>query len=204
MSSMARSPERDWFIVGRWQEFEGEARANLLRIIGIAAFYIIELYTYHTLQVERATHQSVTALAVAWMMAAMAILICLRRQIFPASLKFISTACDLVLLTGMLTIVDGPRSALVAGYFLIIVLATLRFQLPLVWFSTGGALVGYVVLLGYVDYFSNRDIDVPRHHQLIMIVSLLLTGVILGQVIRRVRNIAQEYAERVGRGLVRE
>ena len=35
--------DRQWFIVGRWQEYEGEGRANLLRIAGIGAFYCIEL-----------------------------------------------------------------------------------------------------------------------------------------------------------------
>ena len=67
--------DRQWFIVGRWQEYEGEARANLLRIIGIAAFYFVELANYHGLRlgffemprvVEKQFHQSVTALAVAW------------------------------------------------------------------------------------------------------------------------------------------
>ena len=38
---------RQWFIVGRWQQFEGEYRANILRIVGIAAFYLIELANYH-------------------------------------------------------------------------------------------------------------------------------------------------------------
>ena len=35
----AARDDREWFIVGRWQEYEGEARANLLRIAGIGAFY---------------------------------------------------------------------------------------------------------------------------------------------------------------------
>ena len=42
----ATGDDRQWFIVGRWQEYEGEGRANLLRIAGIAAFYGIELANY--------------------------------------------------------------------------------------------------------------------------------------------------------------
>ena len=38
--------DRRWCIVGRWQEFEGEGRTNLLRIAGLAAFYIVELINY--------------------------------------------------------------------------------------------------------------------------------------------------------------
>src|SRR5262245_27324432 len=100
-----QTEDRQWYIVGRWQEFEGEARANLLRIIGIAALYLIELANYHGLKlgflemepVQHLTkpfHQAVTALSVAWTMTGLGILLCLRRHIFPASLKFISTALD--------------------------------------------------------------------------------------------------------------
>ncbi|MCH7687098.1 MAG: hypothetical protein IH899_10530 [Planctomycetes bacterium] len=66
-----------WFIIGRWKEYEGEQRANLLRLIGIAAFYTIELINRHGLHlgfldmprvesVDERFHMAVTALAVAW------------------------------------------------------------------------------------------------------------------------------------------
>ena len=41
------SDDRAWYIVGRWQEYEGEARANLLRLAAVAAFYAIELINYY-------------------------------------------------------------------------------------------------------------------------------------------------------------
>ena len=40
-------------------------------------------------------------------------------------LKFLSAGCDVVLLTSILTIADGPRSALAVGYFLLLALAAL-------------------------------------------------------------------------------
>lgn len=201
-----RPHDRQWFIVGRWQEYEGEARANLLRIIGIAAFYIIELVNYHGIHlgmfempkvVDQTFHRAVTALAVAWTMVGLGVLLCLRRQIFPAPLKFISTGCDIVLLSSILTVADGPKSPLVVGYFLVIALSTVRFNLPLVRFATLGSMAGYVFLLGYAKWFTDRAIRVPRYHQLMFLLALALTGVVLGQVIRRVRSIAQEYADRL-------
>ena len=200
--------ERQWFVVGRWQEYEGEARANLLRIIGIAAFYIVELINYHGFHlgfldmpkvgdVTPAFHQAVTALAVAWTMVGLGILLCLRGHIFPAHLKFISTGCDIVLLTAILTVADGPRSPLVVGYLLVVALATLRFNLPLVWFATGGSMAGYLFLLGHARWFREAT-RVPRYHQLMFLLALVLTGVVLGQVIRRVRWMAQDYADRLG------
>ena len=86
---------RQWFIVGRWQQFEAENRANVLRIVAIGAFYLIELANYHGFKigafelppiagVEGPFHQAVTALAVVWVMVAMGTFLCLRGGVFPA------------------------------------------------------------------------------------------------------------------------
>jgi hypothetical protein len=204
--------ERQWFIVSRWQEYEGEARANLLRTIGIGAFYIIELMN-HGVQigamqlpqvVDDRFHQAMTALAVAWTMVALLTLVCLRTHVFPAALKFATTACDVALLTAVLIIAEGPRSPLVVGYFLIIALAALRLSLRLVWLGTIGSLAGYVFLLGYVKFYATAEhaatMSVPRYYQLIVLVALALEGIILGQVIRRVRAMAEHFVRRVARG----
>src|SRR6185295_9700719 len=77
--------DRQWFIVGRWQEYAGEARANLLRIVAIGVFYTVQLvrHYYWLPEAERAGdasfHQSITALAMAWTMMSLAVLLCLRR-----------------------------------------------------------------------------------------------------------------------------
>jgi len=201
--------ERQWFIVGRWQEYEGEARANLLRILGIGGFYLVELANHYGLRlgafemprvVERPFHQAVTALAVAWTVVALAVLLCLSQRFFPRVLKYLSTGADVVLLTGILTVADGPRSPLVVGYFLVIALATLRLNLPLIWFATAGSVAGYLFLSGYAKWFTEREIRVPRYHQIIFLLALVLLGIVLGQVIRRVRRLAQDYARRVRSG----
>ena len=76
----AATADRQWFVIERWQEYAGEARANLLRIAGIAAFYVVELINFHGLHigsidlpvsVDVQFHQKVTALAVAWTMVAL-------------------------------------------------------------------------------------------------------------------------------------
>lgn len=205
--------ERHWFIVGRWQEFEGEARANLLRILGIGAFYAIELLNYRGLRlgalelpklqgVDERFHQAVTALAVAWTLVGLGVLVCLRARVFPAALKFVSTACDVVLLSAVLTLADGPRSPLLVGYFLIVALSGLRFSLRLVWFATLGSMLGYLYVLGYARWFADpaRHLRVERYQQLIFLLALALSGIVLGQVIRRVRRMAEEFAARVSAG----
>jgi hypothetical protein len=201
--------DRRWYIVGRWQEYEGEAKANLLRIIGIGAFYAIELLNYHGLHlgwlelpkvqgVDARFHQVVTALAVAWVMTSLGVFFSLRRQMFPWVLKYLSTAADIVYLTGILMLADGPRSAMVVGYFLVVALAGLRFNLPLVWFATCGSMCGYLFLLGYGRWFAapERNLRIERYQELIFLVALALSGIVLGQILRRVRRIAEDYAGR--------
>lgn len=209
---MSTVNERDrdlpWHIVGRWQEYEGEHRANLLRIVGIAAFYAIELVNYHGLHlgfldlpkqegISTSFHQAVTALAVAWTMVGLAVYLCLSQRVFPSMLKYVSTALDITLLTVIIILADGPRSPLVVGYFLLIVLSGLRFHLVLVRCATVGSVVGYLVVSGYARWFAERgDLRVPRYHQIMLIVALALTGITLGQIIRRVRTLAVDYASR--------
>ncbi|MFO0842787.1 MAG: hypothetical protein U0797_10385 [Gemmataceae bacterium] len=206
--------ERQWFIVGRFEEFEGEGRANLLRAIGLAAFYAVELLNYFGLRigalevppvVNREFHLAMTMLVLAWAMLCLAVLLCRKNGIFPEWLKFVSTGCDLLLLTSVLTLADGPRSPLLVGYFLILAVASLRFSLRLIWFATGGAIAGYLFLLGNarwgssVEGWERGDVTVPRYHQLIFVLALVLTGVVLGQLIRRVRALAEGYARRMAR-----
>lgn len=201
--------DRHWFIVGRWQEYEGEATANLLRTIGIGAFYTIELLNHHGLRlgwlelpkvegVDERFHQAVTALAVAWVMTSLGVFFSLRRQMFPAVLKYLSTAADIVYLTAILMLADGPRSAMVVGYFLVVALAGLRFSLSLVWFATGGSICGYLFLLGYGRWFAapERNLSIERYQELIFLLALALSGIVLGQIVRRVRRIAEAYARR--------
>ncbi len=88
------------------------------------------------------------------------------------------------------------------AYFLVIVLAALRFNLQLIWFTTGGAIAGYLFLLGFARWGSipgwpRGDVTVPRYAQVIFLLALVLTGVVLGQVIRRVRHLADSYARRI-------
>ena len=202
--------DRQWFVSGRWQEYAGEARANLLRIAGIGAFYVVELINFHGLHVgpldfpasvDLKFHQQVTALTVAWTMVALATLVCLKLRYFPTWLKYATTLSDVALLTTILLVADGPRSPLVVGYFLVIVLATLRFHLRLIWCATFAAMAGYfwvAWLATTTRWIETRgDLTVPPYYQLIMLLALALTGVVLGQVIRRVRAMAEDFARRV-------
>ncbi|MBI3564601.1 MAG: hypothetical protein HY079_05320 [Elusimicrobia bacterium] len=189
--------ERPWFIAGRWQEFEGETRANLLRVLGIAAFYVVELSNRSAVTPE--FHHAVTALAAGWVMAAWAVHMCLRRRVFPAWLKYASTGADLALFTALLLLADGPRSPLVVGYFFILCLAALRFSLPLLRFAGVGAAATYLAVAFHAT-LKRPAVAVPRVSELLFVVALTLCAVTLGQLLRRTRALAEDYARRLGEG----
>ena len=202
-NEMVQQSERQWYIVGRWQEFEGEGRANLLRIVSVGAFYVVQLIQRYWLFDDDAKsaasfHAAATAIAVAWSVLAMAVLLCLRSRVFPAWLKYISTTCDLVLLTALATIANKADSPLVYVFFMIIVLAGLRFSLPLVWFATVGSMLGFMVLVAVTDrQWFDANHEVAVHVQLITLLSLVMAGILVGQILRRTRGMANEFAERL-------
>jgi hypothetical protein len=196
-----------WFIVSRWQQYDAESRANMLRAIGIGAFYAIELINVQGVRIGGLElpavagvagdfHAAVTALAVAWTMLALGTQLCLRRHIFPAVLKYVTSTLDVVLLTAILAVADGPRSPLLIGYPLLVALAGLRFSLPLVRWTTAASAGGYIGLLGYVRWFSERDLAVPRYQQVTFLLGIVLTGVVVGQIVRQAHRMAEQFAAR--------
>lgn len=196
------SEDRQWFVLSRWQAYEGEGRANLLRIVAIGVFYAIQLFVWFTTQAPSETqlqfHRAATALAVAGAISALVVLLCLQRRVFPPALPYLSTASDLILVTALASYGSGPLSPLTRVYFVVIALAALRFRLTLIWFASGGAVACYLALVGLADStWFNADHVVPVAEQLMTIATLALTGVVGGQFVRRVRVLATEYHSRV-------
>ena len=92
---------------------------------------------------------------------------------------------------------DGPASPLVLIFFLILALASLRVSVGLVWFATLGSMAGYLALVALADKkWFDQDHATPVVTQIITILSLTLTGIVLGQIVRRAKSLAEEYAIR--------
>jgi hypothetical protein len=197
----ATSPDRQWFIVGRWQQYYGEVRVNLLRALAIASFYLVELINFGVLQVVSLKfHQAVTAICFAWLLVCVVVFLCLRRGFLPAWLKYVTTVIDLVLLGSIMTVGQGPQSPLVAGLFLVLALAGLRFDLHLIWFTTFAAVFTYLGLaaIGSPDWFAIRDFGVPRSDQLVVITAIGWTGILIGQMVRHARRMALHFSTHLG------
>jgi hypothetical protein len=198
-AAISTSPDRAWYIACRWQEYAGEARANLLRGLAIVVLYGVQLVNFHVLKSSGiAFHRQATFLAVGWSLMVLAIFVAQKWRVFPAWLKYASTGADLALLTALAHAAGGPQSSVVAAYFLILGLAALRFSIRLIGAATIGAMLAYDLLVGLKDptWFDAAHLT-PLAEQLTMQATLGLTGIVLGQVIRHSRLLAEDFHRRM-------
>jgi len=208
VSEPAASPS-PWHVTRRLASLRGEERANALRVLGVAVFYAIEVLNYRGLAVgpiqiprvegvDEAFHAASTALAVAWVAVAAAVLVAIKNQIFPPILKYLSTTADLILMTAVLTLADGPRSPMLLVLFLIVVLAGMRLERRLVAFTTAGAVLGYLFSVGEV-LLRRPDLRVPAHWQITTVAALVLCGVVVTAILVEVRRAVEAYADLAAR-----
>jgi hypothetical protein len=200
--------DRPWFIANRWNQYQAEGRVNLIRLGAVVLFYLVEVVRHYGVPFDwlelpsagpndAPFHWAVAALCALWVVCATGLAWMLRERFFPRWLPYASTAADLALLTAILTLGHGPKSPLLAAYFVVLALACLRLDLWLLWFAGGGVAVGYLFLLGYARFYApERELSVPRFHEALFLLALTMTAVVLGQLIRRVRGLAAEYAQR--------
>jgi hypothetical protein len=197
VADRAHDTDEPWRITSLRESLAGEQSANLVRLLGLGAFYGIEVLRYHVLEpgVDVGFHALVSAIVVAWMGLGLAVQVALVRRFLPPWLKLATSTGDLALVTLLLLAGDGPRSALVVLYFPILGLAALRFDLRLIRLSTGAAVLSYLVVLGHTAWW-RPALRIPRQEELIFGAALATTGIVLGQLVRRARAVARDFALR--------
>lgn len=208
--STTLTAEEAWYVTSRWQQLDGEFRANRLRIACVVIFYLVHLVQHYRPfglweikgSADGTFHIAATLIAMAWLMMAMAVDLCLRQRLFPLWLPYATTLNDLILLTSVIALGGGQQSPLVLGYALVLCLVSLRLSLPLVRMATAGALIGYLFLMlvgVWPELIAGRQVpSLPPYAQFMSLVAIALTGIVLGQSIRRLRHLAEYYARRRG------
>ena len=191
---------------------EAEQRVNLIRMLAIAGFYLVHfLHVYSpgwgsdiagmigfatNHSVDPNVHIAVSIIAFGWLMLAFAVQFIAQQQQSTYWLALFSTMGDLVFLTSILALSTGPKGPMVAGYFLIIMLSGVRFDLRLIRVVTLTTIVAYVALLGVAKWPSQMSIQagvetVPRYHQAMTLIALAFAGVIIGQIVRLAYSVLQ-------------
>lgn len=200
-----------------WRAVDAEQRINLVRIAAIAGFFSIHVLHYYSPNLGSSlsgwlgfnsgrpfpanAHLAITVLSLSWLMQAFAVNLTLQQRKSPNWLATAATCGDLFWLTAILTLSTGPKSPMVAGYFLILISSGLRFNLRLVRVTTVGTIAAYLFLLGAAKWprgiLKQIELEtVPRHHQLMIVVALLFAGILIGQIVRHGYAIAADIAAR--------
>src|SRR5947209_3607741 len=130
-----------WEDARRLEAWAGEVRVNLLRTAALVAFYGYHLlnlcFFTPELRKEHDYNTAVTVIVIGWTAAILTLHFCLTRRVVPPVLKYVATFWDVSLVTALLMASpDGPRSALILLYFVIVAASALRLSLRLVLWTT--------------------------------------------------------------------
>lgn len=192
----------------RWREIEqvegwaGELRVNMIRVLAIAVFYarhLMEFLLSPQDSPQRGSyHARVTWLCLTWTGMALVLHLRLVRRHVTSVLKYVVVTWDAAAITVLCMLAGGPKSPLLLLYFPLVATAPLRASLRLVCFTTACAILGYLCVLGcYVKYvigiqryYSTPELRIPRSHEAIVVMALLLSGFLAGQFVRQAKRIA--------------
>jgi hypothetical protein len=187
-----------WSAAQRIEGWAGELRVNLIRLAAIAAFYGHHLFNQYVLKQDFPPRYTlaVTAVAVVWAIGALGLHLALSELWMPTALRYAAVGFDLVMVTSLLVVSDGPRSPLVLLLFLVVATAPLRLDLRLVWTATLLAIFSYAFVCGHAKWVK-PEWQVPRRQEALVVLALGTAGLLAGQSVRQARRFAQDYADRV-------
>jgi serine/threonine-protein kinase len=135
-----------------------------------------------------AFHWRVTALVGGWAIGAAGFQWLSTRTRWHNAAIFGWAAFDVLMLTLLLLQGDGPRSAMLPAYFLLIAGTALRLRIALVWFVAGLCLVSYAGLLAEAAWH-RPHLAVELKDWAIFVLSLGLQGLVQYFLLRRVQAI---------------
>lgn len=196
--------QRQWFIVRRWQTYASELRVLLLRVVAVVVLYACQVGHFLSLSQEgRETNLSfqrvATGTAVLLIVVSLLVLLLILKRVLPVWLPYLTTVVDLLAVSLLVAVAGGPMATSLTGaYYLVIAMAGLRFDLRLVWLATLGAMAVYMGTVGVVDdSWFDANHAVPLVQQGVALACLGGTGIIVGQIVRLARPLAQQYHERL-------
>lgn len=202
----ASSPQiGDWDDTRRIEAWAGELRVNVIRLIAIALFYGRHLIEYWMAapdaKVRGLYHARVTFVCAAWFAVALALHVVLTRRRMPWWLSYAAVTFDAAMIAILCMLTGDARTPLVLLFFVLIATAPLRLDLRLIYFATAGAIVGYLAQLacyawyvvGYTKYYATPELRIPRSHEAIVVLALLVSGLLAGQCVRQARRLAMRY-----------
>jgi hypothetical protein len=176
----------------RRETWAGDRKANRIRLAAVAVFTVNELVNYHVLKVVDARFHYGSLLIIAiWVAATALFAVMLREHLWPRALSYVIVSTDVLLLTWLLLLGDGPKSPLVVLYFLVIALSGVRVDPRVCLFTAGAAMFGYGTVLQFMK-MRQPDLLVPPYHAVIVALALLLMGVVMAHLVGRALTLLDQ------------
>lgn len=195
--------------VQRLRRPDGEFRANLLRLVVVAAFYAVHLanvflfdlptgrtLAFGTTQIG-VFDLGATVTAGAWTAVASAVLL-VGRDPREAWVGVFSTAVDLFLLSTLVVVAGGPRTPLVMAYPLVVAGAGLRGSVLHVAATTAGALASYAAI-GAGTHLLAPQVAPPTTTLLVTATAIGGTGVVVAQLVASTSRALEQQATLLAR-----
>lgn len=182
-----------------WESWAGEIRVNFIRLVAILMFYgqhVLQVLTAEPSTYNANYHLRATVLSLTWGLLVIAVYVMAKRQGYPPYLKYISTAYDILMIAATVKLTEGYLGVWNMIYLLPITATASRHSLRLVYFATGMAMGTYVCSLAFYvfwfvgtqKYWSDSAIQVRTTDFAVVILSMLTTGLLVGQTIRQARR----------------
>jgi hypothetical protein len=173
----------------RKETWNGEAKANRIRMVALAIFGLNEILNYSVFHVvDWRFHVGSLLIVFIWFLFAAIFQWMLRHHFLPRSSSFLMASVDVSSMTWLLLFADGPKSPLVGIYFLIIALSGYRLNPPLTLYTSGASVFGYLVVLEFVKRHAPL-FKIPRMHETLVVLCLLLMGMVMTHLVSRVLNL---------------
>jgi len=161
-------------------------RLNISNMHPIAQFHEVAVNVQH--------YRIIAVLAI-WALISWICQWALLRERWPETTRYVWAGVDAATLTAILFIDQAVQSPLIAFYPVWVAGSALWMRVPLVLFTLGMALAGYVFLL--VDAIHHRAVWLfPFHWHGVILALLVLTGVIAAYLVHRVRVLSRFYDKR--------
>jgi serine/threonine-protein kinase len=176
-------------VLGRLVRWAYRRPALAVTLAALVLFYLVHLVLL-ALGTEGQGgffHWFVTGLAALWAAGAMACQWWVTWSPRKTAATYCWAALDVIMLTVLLSQGDGPRSAMLVGYHLLIAAAALRFRIMLVWFVTGLSVVSYLGVVAET-LWRRPQLATGLKDWVNFVLSLLILGFVQQLLLRRVRT----------------
>lgn len=171
--------------------------ALVSRLGGLIAVAIIsEIASRSSRMVTQAQHHQVMLVLALWALASCVCQWALNKERWSETVRFVWSGVDAAFLTSALWVDHAVESPLVGLFNMWIAGSGLWLRVPVVFLSTGMAVIGYVFLLADAVHRNDPLDKWPGHWCLVFLAMLLLTGIFVAYLVHRVRVLSRFFEPR--------